>query len=213
MAGNVNDTPQTSKLAIAALVFSLLFCVPLAPLIGLILGIVALTKISDSQGRLQGRGLAIAAIATGAVMLFFGTGIMLAIAIPNFIHFQMRAKQSEARASLRAMQTGLQALADRGAPEGDTGWVPASPCKPKCTLDETLWDKPPWSDLSFRPAGDHHYQYRYTYEGAGQPARIVISAKADLDQDGEESLFVLTATPHESQLAFEGPTDTTPGKF
>lgn len=52
----------TSGLAIAGLILSLLY---FTSLIGAILGHVALSKINQSRGSIEGRGIAIAAIATG----------------------------------------------------------------------------------------------------------------------------------------------------
>src|SRR4051794_21207180 len=59
-----SPTAQTSGLAIASLVCGILgWCTAgISALAGLILGIMALSKIKNSQGRLSGRGLAIAGI-------------------------------------------------------------------------------------------------------------------------------------------------------
>lgn len=75
----------TSKLAIAALVCSLIVCVPFAaPAAGAILAIAALVSISKSNGRVGGKGLAAAALVismavmvTHSVMAYKAyTGIM-----------------------------------------------------------------------------------------------------------------------------------------
>jgi len=50
---------------VASLVLALLFFVPLAPLVGLILGIIAIVKISASKGAMKGLGLAIAGVVVG----------------------------------------------------------------------------------------------------------------------------------------------------
>jgi hypothetical protein len=65
-------------LTITAFVFSVLFFVPFAPLIGLILGIVALVKAKNDPNAMK--GLAIAAIAIGAIFLIINlaiTGLIL----------------------------------------------------------------------------------------------------------------------------------------
>ncbi|MFG0251637.1 MAG: DUF4190 domain-containing protein [Phycisphaerales bacterium JB038] len=60
----------TSGLAIASLICSLLLCLPfLGPVLGLGLGITALARISASGGRLGGRGLALAGVVIGAILL------------------------------------------------------------------------------------------------------------------------------------------------
>lgn len=89
------------SLPTVALVFSLLgLCTCIGSLIGPILGIIALLRISREPG-LAGRGLAIAAIVTPLILL----PVQAAIAIPNFIRFQARSKQSECKANLRALAT------------------------------------------------------------------------------------------------------------
>ncbi len=60
-------TGRTSGLAIFALVMACLFFVPLAPLVGLVLGIVALAKARPGDPR----GIAIAAVAVGPVSFLF----------------------------------------------------------------------------------------------------------------------------------------------
>lgn len=56
-----------SSLAIAGLVFSLIFFVPFFSIIGLVCGIVALSGISKNTS-LKGKGIAIAAVIIGAVV-------------------------------------------------------------------------------------------------------------------------------------------------
>ncbi len=68
---------KTSRLAIIALVFSTLFFIPLFSLVGIILGIIALTKIKKNPS-LGGQGLAIAAIVLGAFFsLFLWVGLII----------------------------------------------------------------------------------------------------------------------------------------
>ncbi|HET6983548.1 MAG TPA: DUF4190 domain-containing protein [Myxococcaceae bacterium] len=82
-----------------ALVFSLLgFCTCIGSIVGIILGIIALVRINREPG-LAGRGLAIAAIVTPLILF----PVQLGLAIPNFIRFQARSKQSECKANLKAL--------------------------------------------------------------------------------------------------------------
>ncbi|MBD3253067.1 hypothetical protein GF386_05010 [Candidatus Pacearchaeota archaeon] len=67
------------KLSITAFVFSLLFFVPLFPIVGLILGIVALIKAKGEKDSLQ--GLAIAAIIIGALFGIFHLITLLGLSI------------------------------------------------------------------------------------------------------------------------------------
>lgn len=188
----------TSGLAIAALVLGILgVCMPLFAPIGLILGIIALVKINGSNGHLKGQGLAIGGIATGGIGIFM-IPVLAAIAIPNFIRYQLRSKQSEARVNLMAMKTGAESYsaANDAYPTADTGWVPGDPCgHEKCKLDAALWSQPPWSELGFSPRGDHYFQYRYTSDGASYS----LEAQGDLDGDGELGQLRMTKDGYDLQ--------------
>lgn len=97
---------KTSTLAIVAFVFAL---IPVVGFVGFALGIVALVRLNEPKNGKKGKGWAIAAVALGA--LWFAFGILAAIAIPNFIKFQARSKQSEARVTLRSIQTSQRLFA------------------------------------------------------------------------------------------------------
>jgi len=82
-----------SALAIASLVLGLLgFCsAGLSALVGLILGIVALVRIRQSEGRLGGQGFAIAGICvSGFFLLLFP--ILLGLLLPAFAKAKSRAQ-------------------------------------------------------------------------------------------------------------------------
>src|SRR5688572_2447314 len=96
-----NRQAKTSGLAIASLIMAIL-CAP----VGIILGIVALSQISKSNGALKGQGLAIAGIVLAG--FWFVLGMLSAIAIPNFIRYQLRAKTSEAKTNLMAIKTSQE---------------------------------------------------------------------------------------------------------
>ncbi|HZN93127.1 MAG TPA: DUF4190 domain-containing protein [Myxococcales bacterium] len=86
----------TSGLAIAAFIVGILGLCSICPgLVAIGLAIGALVKIGNTPG-LGGKGLAIA----GIVLPLVGIPIQLAIAVPNFIKFQSRAKQSECKSNL-----------------------------------------------------------------------------------------------------------------
>ncbi len=86
---------KTSQAAIWSLVFGVLsFCLwILGSIPALILGTVALVKINDSQGRLQGKGLAIAGLVTGGLGLFVGL-MLVGMALPAFMGIQASAESS-----------------------------------------------------------------------------------------------------------------------
>ena len=85
LASHSNSRPSTCGLAIGSLVCGLLFFVPFAGLVAIILGAISLSKIKHSNGSLTGRGMAIAGIIVGAFSLvFFTIGLLAAMAIPAF---------------------------------------------------------------------------------------------------------------------------------
>lgn len=186
--------PKTHRLAIAALVCALVFCVPLLPMIGVVLGVIALTQISRSQGRLAGQGLAIAAIAIGSITMIMSVGVLAAIAIPNFVRYQLRAKTSEARANLGGIIVAQRSHHEEAGrflsvrAEGSGGALPvdwsAFPCPETCTggAEEGCT----FACLGWSPFGPA----RYRYACSAAPGAVTCAASADLDSDGEEGVFV-----------------------
>ena len=115
--------PRTSTMAVIALVLA---CIPacLLNVVGIVLGVVALNEIKR-QPALQGRGLAKAAIIVGSVWVaLFVVGVGAAIAIPNFIKFQARSKQAEARSNLRALSVQLEQAGGEVHAFSDLRWSP-----------------------------------------------------------------------------------------
>jgi len=66
--------PTTSKLAIASLVLGLVFCLPGAAAVGLVLGIAGLVSIGRSEGRKVGGGYATAGIIISSLVLLGWAG-------------------------------------------------------------------------------------------------------------------------------------------
>jgi hypothetical protein len=62
------EPPRTSILAISSLVTSLICCIPGLSVIGTLLGVVAMFRISSSNGRRRGTGLALAGIILGILV-------------------------------------------------------------------------------------------------------------------------------------------------
>jgi type IV pilus assembly protein PilA len=129
---------RTPALAIVALVLA--FIPFLLHLVGGILGIVALVKISGDKQRYKGGGLAIAAIVVGFGWIVLA--IPAAIAIPNFMKFQARAKQSEAKFALKAIYTSEKSVMAEGGsfvPLSKLGWQPDGPTRYTIVLgDEAI---------------------------------------------------------------------------
>lgn len=102
----------TSGLAIASLVCGLagvMFC-GLPSIVGLILGIVAMKKISASKGRLGGQGLALAGTIVSAVMIFVGlfmTGILAAMLMPALARARTEARKAACMNNIKNIGIGM----------------------------------------------------------------------------------------------------------
>lgn len=106
--------PKTSVAAIWSLVFGLSsFCLwILGSIPAIILGIIALVKINGSQGRLQGRALAITGIITGGSG-FFVAAILAAMMIPAFVAVQEKAKIVTQENDVRVLVTACRYYAEK----------------------------------------------------------------------------------------------------
>ena len=96
---------QTSGLAIASLVCSLVPFLLLTPIVAVILGHVALSQIKKSAGRLKGSGLAIAGLVLGYCSFILVLLIIAAIAIPNLLRAKIAANEVSAAGAVRSFNT------------------------------------------------------------------------------------------------------------
>jgi type IV pilus assembly protein PilA len=109
-------------------------------------------------------------------------GILAAIAIPNFIKYQLRAKQGEARVNIVGIRTAEIAYF-----QAHDGFVPAGPV-PATIPGKMPADFSPdegFKSLGWSPDGKVRYQYRVVVEGK----EAIITARGDLDEDGKPAEF------------------------
>ncbi len=102
--------PKTSGLAIASLVLGIL-TVPtcgLGGILGLILGIVSLVKISNSNGRLTGKGMAITGLCLSCFFLFMAPGFFL----PALAKAKSKAQRINCVNNLKQIGLGARTWAD-----------------------------------------------------------------------------------------------------
>ncbi len=100
--------PKTSALAIASLVCGILWGCGVLSLLGLILGLVALSKISKSEGRLGGKGIALAGVIVSAVFLLLSlvfVPIMAGLLLPALGKAREAAQKAQCMSNLK--QIGL----------------------------------------------------------------------------------------------------------
>jgi prepilin-type processing-associated H-X9-DG protein len=98
----------TSGMAITSLVLGIVGC---TALVGLVLGIIALVRIDKSQGRLGGRGLAIAGIVVSAVMLVFGLPMFAGMTLPALAKAKQRAQAINCMNNLRQLGVAARTYA------------------------------------------------------------------------------------------------------
>lgn len=75
--GIYDGPPRTSALAVTSLVLSLICCIPGLGILGAGLGVGALIGIGGSNGRVGGRGLAVAGIIVGVLVSLAWLGVVL----------------------------------------------------------------------------------------------------------------------------------------
>lgn len=108
---------KTLGMAIASLIFG---CLVLIPILGIpfaitaiILGIIAVNKISNNKDTLKGKGLAISGIVLGGIgiILIPIIAMLAAIAIPNFLRARLNASEANAKAILKTLSTASESYA------------------------------------------------------------------------------------------------------
>jgi len=124
-------------------------------------------------------------------------GILAAIAIPNFIRYQLRSKTSEARTNLGGQKTNEESFRSTEDNYANVTMVqpgtyggtikqpwPDNVCTPGCnrTATQTCQE---FSCVGYKPAGQVYYQYVGSARQATQTitAEFALGAQGDLDGD------------------------------
>ena len=107
---------RNSGKAIWSLILGILsnFCLwILGSIPAIILGVMAIKEVDSSEGRAQGKGLALAGIITGSVGIFLGgavvitaVGVLSAIAMPASTRIQDKALQAKQISDMRQISLG-----------------------------------------------------------------------------------------------------------
>lgn len=126
-------------------------------------------------------------------------GILAAIAIPNFITYQLRAKTSEAKTNLGGIKTSQEAFRASiddyailsNANPGGMSYLPTKQAWDKTTICPTtcgrgaadMCDR--FKCIGYEPAGQVYYIYQGAFQSAvgGAVAEFAVSAVGDLDGD------------------------------
>ncbi len=139
-------------------------------------------------------------------------GILAAIAIPNFLRFQLKSKSSEGKVNIAAIRTAEESyLAEFGVYVA-TVLVPStgSPGSQKAVFDIPTAGAD-FDQLGFAPEGNVFFQYGVAIAGNAYS----ISAAADIDLDATNQAWgyvkpdnaAATATPSHAECAATGTWD------
>lgn len=131
-------------------------------------------------------------------------GILAAIAIPNFIKYQLRSKTAEARTNMGGIKTSQESFrstednyANITTATGNTGtlttkvpWTEVL-CPATCTRTGTV-NCTEFTCIGYKPAGWVYYEYRSPHRlagAAGVTAEFAVGAQGDLDGDTNMGQF------------------------
>ena len=188
-----NKAPVTCGLAISSIIVSLLFFIPFLGLAGLILGVMAMIKISNSNGKLSGKGIAMAGIIIGAIRFFVLILVVIAVlvSLPEmkaaFNKGRYEAISAQARVNLDNIYSAEEAY------KKDNGtYINCPKNPPQMPADASnQWqrDMTGWTDINFNPVGDIYYQYEVINATKKSFTAIAVG---DLDQDEIYSKFTIT---------------------
>ena len=153
--------------------------------------------MNDAAAQKQKSDVKKALVIVGAIMFI---GMILAIAYPAFGNYMLRSKSREAAANLGLLRSAFitECEAGRLPPGLQAGPLPAIPAVEAQTAS--------WSSdsgfvaLSFAPDTPVLYSYSVG-PSTVDVGDIALTARGDLDGDGEQSLFEIGCRPSECRCA------------
>jgi type IV pilus assembly protein PilA len=120
-------------------------------------------------------------------------GILAAIAIPNFLRFQLRSKASEGKINLAGIRTAQEAYYAEVGSYVPWSTVPASmPAQNRTAWGVTCSNPPVSGDpticfLGWEPEGDIYFQYQVTTNTNN--SAFFGEAQSDIDADGNNNVW------------------------
>jgi uncharacterized RDD family membrane protein YckC/type II secretory pathway pseudopilin PulG len=135
-------------------------------------------------------GAVVAVVALFVLGGIWTTGILAAIAIPNFMKYQLRAKASEAPALLRSL-----AAAEEGRHHAGQGYLEIELPAQSPGAAKLVWtpeEQAAAADLGWAVGGSTYYTYRVAVSEADDGREAYTAcAEADIDGDGQVSAWVV----------------------
>jgi len=128
-------------------------------------------------------------------------GILAAIAIPNFLRFQLRSRVGEGKTNIAAIRTAEEAYAAEYATYVQAALAPGG--VPSGDKQNWLTTTPGFDTIGWFPEGEVYYNYSVTIAPAGCPAAgnpctsYTVEGLSDIDSDGVDinSWGYVHATP------------------
>jgi len=181
-SNTIYASTQTSGLAIAAFVISILGIHP----VGLILGIIALKKIKNSQNTLTGRGLALAAVIISSVFMILGTILFGIIILVSFIGFNEKIEKTRSavtEANIKKLSYGLmQFKVDNGRYPTEDEELIVLVEKP---LNTPNWQTGGYIQSTDLPLDGWGNEFIYIFNPNSLPKYVIISYGADGKEGGK----------------------------
>ena len=121
-------------------------------------------------------------------------GILAAIAIPNFLQYQLKSKTAEAKTTLGSIKTAQEAY----RAENDVYMACVqNPAIGTIGAQKQAWGAQAagsgWFEIGLEPSGDVYYSYLVGLV-AGPPPTFSATASGDLDADGVAAVYTITTT-------------------
>lgn len=190
------DSVKTSGLAVAALVLGILsfFSCGLLILPALICGIIAAVKISSSQGRLKGMGMAITAIALPAVAIPV-IALLMAILMPALAQVRILAQKMMCGTNLKAIGNAMVFYADE-----NNGQFPTSSQWCDLLIKYTDVNEAQFICVS-AGEGQCHYSMNINAEklGSSAPPNMVLVFESDAGWNQAGGPELLAADHHQDE--------------
>jgi type IV pilus assembly protein PilA len=133
-------------------------------------------------------------------------GILAAIAIPNFLMFQLRSKAGEAKLNLAGIRTAEEAYFSEFGSYMQAAPQPAGPPTPQKAAWPAPGGAPGFDQLGWAPEGRVYFRYVVVTNAAPPAVEWAASALGDLDGDFTLSAFgYIHPTPGNANVSVAPP--------